>query len=425
MSLIVVSGAIANKPHQGGSAWVRLSYLRGLRRLGYRVHFVEQIDSRTCVDAHGAPAPLESSVNRTYFDRVMDEFGLAGCGTLLVTDGEGRADVPPSLIDLADAADALLNISGHLAIAPLVERFRNKVYIDIDPGFTQFWHAAGSSAARLAGHDSHFTIGVNIGQPDCPIPSGGIAWRRTLPPVVLSDWPVVPAAESLSANRPRKGGPRKGEQSPFVPRTPQKGTVPGGLRLGSEPLRFTTIANWRGPYGPVEFGGRTFGLKVHEFRKVFSLPAQVTLAFELALGIHSGDDRDLAALRAGGWKIVDPLAVAATPTAFRRYVQESGAEFSVAQGVYVDTRGGWFSDRTTRYLASGKPVLVQDTGTSRYLPAGEGIVLFRSLEEAIDGAKSIAADYPAHCRAARRIAEQYFDSDKVLGRLMEEIGVSP
>jgi hypothetical protein len=265
-------------------------------------------------------------------------------------------------------------------------RFRNKIYIDIDPGFTQFWYAAGNAGARLEGHDWYFTIGVNVGQPDCLIPNGGIAWRPTLPPIVLSDWPVVP--------------------------------TPG-------PLRFTTIANWRGPYGPIEFGGRMFGLKVHEFRKVIELPALVPLTFELALAIHAADERDLAALRAGGWKIVDPLAVAATAAGFREYVQGSGAEFSVAQGVYVETRGGWFSDRTTRYLASGKPALVQDTGVSRYLPTGEGLVLFRTLDEAVAGAKSIAADYSAHCEAARRIAESYFDSDKVLGRLMEEIGVAP
>ncbi len=386
MSLIVVSGALANKPYQGGSAWVRLSYLRGLQRLGYRIHFIEQIDERTCTDARGILVPPEASFNRTYFDSVLWEHGLGGCGTLLVIDADGRADVPASLVDLAGAADALLNISGHLTIEPLLKQFRKRVYIDIDPGFTQIWHATGTTGARLAGHDYHFTIGMNIGQPDCPIPSCGIAWRRTLPPVVLADWPVVPA---------------------------------------TGPLRFTTIANWRGPYGPIEFDGRTFGLKVHEFRKVLDLPSRLPLAFEIALAIHSGDERDLTALHSAGWKIVNPIAVAGTPARFRQYVQDSGGEFSVAQGVYVETRGGWFSDRTTRYLASGKPALVQDTGISRYLPAGEGLLLFNTPDEAIEGAKSIAANYSAHCQAARRIAEQHFDSDKVLGRLTDEIGVSP
>jgi hypothetical protein len=109
---------------------------------------------------------------------------------------------------------------------------------------------------------------------------------------------------------------------------------------------------------------------------------------------------------------------------FRSYVQQSGAEFSPAQGMYVETNSGWFSDRTVRYLASGKPALVQDTGFSRNIPVGEGLLAFRSVEEAVIGAKAIARDYRRHCQAARRIAEQYFDSDCILADLLDEIGVT-
>jgi hypothetical protein len=122
---------------------------------------------------------------------------------------------------------------------------------------------------------------------------------------------------------------------------------------------------------------------------------------------------------------VDPKVVAPDPEAFRRYVRASGAEFSVAQGIYVETESGWFSDRTVRYLASGKPALVQDTGFGRNLPTGEGLVAFRTLDEAIGGAERIANDYEEHCRAARALAEEYFDSDTVLGNLIEEVGVAP
>jgi hypothetical protein len=386
MSLVVVSGAIANKPHQGGSAWVRLSYLRGLRRLGCSVHFIEQIAPSACVDAAGSQAPLESSANRAYFDRAMSEFELGDSATLLLTDDHGAATIPNSVVEIAESADALINISGHLTIKPLLERFRKRVFLDIDPGFTQAWRAAGNSAARLDGHDFYYTIGLNIGSSDCPIPTGGIHWRQTVPPVVLDDWPV---------------------------------TTTNG------PLRFTTVANWRGPYGPIEFGGRTLGVKVHEFRKVIELPGLLPSIFELALAIHPGDNRDRHALVFSGWRVNDPVEVAGTPARFRRYVQESGAEFSAAQSVYVETRCGWFSDRSTRYLASGKPVLVQDTGFSKHFPTGQGIVSFTTLDEAIAGARSIAANYAEHCEAARRIAEQWFDSDKVLGRLLEETGVPP
>src|SRR5204862_5978638 len=166
-----------------------------------------------------------------------------------------------------------------------------------------------------------------------------------------------------------------------------------------------------------------YGLKVHEFRKVFPLPGRVAGAdFEIALDIHPADDRDSAALREHRWRLADPKAVAGTPDAFRRYVQESGAEFSVAQGIYAETNSGWFSDRTVRYLASGKPALVQDTGFGRHFPVGEGLVPFRTLDEAVAGAERILRDYPNHCRAARALAEDYFDSDKVLGKLLEDIG---
>jgi len=173
----------------------------------------------------------------------------------------------------------------------------------------------------------------------------------------------------------------------------------------------------------VTWRGHTFGLKLHEFRKFIDLPAQSGATFELALDIHPADEGDAGLLREHGWHLVDPTKVASTPTAFREYVQGSGAEFSVAQGIYVETGSGWFSDRTTRYLASGKPALVQDTGFSHNLPTGEGLLSFRTVEEAVEGAERIAADYEAHSEAARAIAEECFDSDRVLGRLLEEIGL--
>jgi hypothetical protein len=188
-------------------------------------------------------------------------------------------------------------------------------------------------------------------------------------------------------------------------------------------VRVTTVANWRGPFGRVELGGRTYGLKLHEFRKCIDLPRRSTAVFELALNIHPAEVNDLELLRANGWRLADPKQCAGSPEAFRRYVQGSSAEFSVAQGIYVETDSGWFSDRTTRYLASGRPVLVQDAGFSRHLPCGEGLVAFGDGEEAAAGAEGIGRDYVKHCAAARRIADNYFDARKVLPRMLEEAGV--
>jgi hypothetical protein len=386
MKTAIVSGAIANKYRRGGAVWTRLNWVLGLRKLGFRVVFIEQIERANCLDSAGAVTTFEDCVNRAYFQQVAEQFGLSESAALVYDNGRqvhgpGWAE----LLEAAGAADLLLNITGHLTLEPLKSRPRRKVYVDLDPGYTQFWHAAGNPGPRLEGHDYFFTVGENIGKSGCPIPTGGVRWRPVRQPVVLEEWPV-------SADGPRD--------------------------------RFTTVASWRGPYGPVQQEGTTFGLKVHEFRKFIELPRQVPATFEIALDIHAGDAKDLQRLRDHGWRVVDPTEVAADPSSFRRYVQASGAEFSVAQGIYVQTGSGWFSDRTVRYLASGKPALVQDTGFSRNYPVGEGLVAFRTPEEAGAGAEAIRRDYPAHCRAARALAETYFDSDKVLGRLLEEVGVA-
>ena len=128
-------------------------------------------------------------------------------------------------------------------------------------------------------------------------------------------------------------------------------------------------------------------------------------------------------MRAHGWNIVDPSTVVGSPDAFRAYVQESAAEFSVARGIYVETNCGWFSDRTTRFLASGKPALIQDTGFAQNLPTGEGLVAFTTLEGVVAGADAIQRDYKAHAARARSIAEELFDSDKVLGHMLDEVGL--
>jgi hypothetical protein len=366
MATVVVAGAVASKLHNGGESWVRASWARGLDRLGCDVFLIEQVDN---------PSPAQ----RRYFHEVVEAFGLDAA----LIDAEGPP--PGELVELAEEADLLVNISGHLRVEPLFSRFRRKAYVDLDPGFTQFWHGAGNDAARLAGHDVYFTIGENVGRPGCPIPTDGIHWLPTRQPVVLDDWPPV---------------------------------APNG-----DPGRLTTVGSWRGPYGRVEHKGHTYGLKLDEFRKLITLPQRVPQSLELALDIHPAEQLDLRALRQNGWRLTDPAEVAGDPEAFREYVQGSGGEFSVAQGIYVETRSGWFSDRTTRYLASGKPALVQDTGFSEFLPTGDGLVAFTTPEEAAAGAEAIARDYEAHSEAARRIAEAHFASGTVLADFLARAGV--
>lgn len=385
MTTVVVGGTLANKPRNGGEAWVRLSWALGLARLGYDVYLVEQLSEQTCTDAAGHPAPFEASINRAWFHQVTRAFGLADRCALVCeesdrVEGLGRDE----LHAVAERADLLVNISGHLRQPDLLRRFPCRAYVDIDPGYTQFWHADGALDGQLAAHDLLFTIGQNIGQRGCDIPTGGLPWRPIRQPVVLDHWPVTSGA----------------------------------------PGRFTTVASWRGPFGRITHAGHSFGLKAHEFRRFAALPTRTPDTFELALSIHPADLRNLELLRRHGWQVIDPGTVAGDPNSFRDYVTASSAEFSVAQGIYAETGSGWFSDRTVRYLAAGRPALVQDTGFSRNLPVGQGLLTFRTLEEAVAGAAAITTNYDLHAKAARTLAESCFDSDRVLTDLLREAGLT-
>ncbi|MBS1880853.1 MAG: hypothetical protein JST31_15185 [Actinobacteria bacterium] len=374
MPVALLAGAVASKPLNGGEAWVRLNWLLGLRRLGWEVFFVE------CL-----AAPLDP-IGRAHLDAVMAEHGLGDRWALLDQRGGSVAGLSAAEVEaVAAEAEVLFNHSGNLGPGPLREAPRRRVYVDLDPAYTQVWDADPALAFSVAGHDRHVTVGLGVGRDGCRLPSGGVEWVPTLPPVVLEHWPAAPASRAA-------------------------------------PLRFTTVATWRGPYGRLPLAGGLAGGKHHEFRRLLDLPGAVSgAAFELAVDIHPGDGADLEALLDAGWTVVSPREVASTPAAFAAYLRGSGAEFSVAQGAYVDSRCGWFSDRTAAYLASGRPALVQATGVDRELPVGEGLLNFTDRAGAAEAARRIVADPAGHAEAARALAEEHLDSDLVLGRLLERL----
>jgi hypothetical protein len=380
MSTIAVSGSIAQRPGRAGHAWVFLSYLLGLRALGHEVLFVDQL--RAEMVEGGPPRDgWSSSREARWLAGLMEEFGLGDSYALLLDDGSQTIGLSRrQLLRRLQDSSLLLNFNGFLGDEELLGAAAQRVYLDIDPGFAQMWEELGL-ATIIEGHDRFVTVGANVGQPECGVPTGGRQWIATRQPVLLDRWPAVGPGEA-----------------------------------------FTSIGSWRGPFEPVAYGGKTYGLRVHELRRLLDLPRRVGARFELALDIDPADDRDLARLREAGWDVVDPLAALGDLAAYRDYIQGSMAEISVAKAMYVETNGGWFSDRSASYLASGRPVLAQDTGFARTLPTGEGLLAFSDLDQAVVAAEAICAEWERHSRAARAIAEEYFDAGKVLAELLAELG---
>jgi hypothetical protein len=396
---ILMSGMIAADPGQGGATWAVLQYLLGLRTLGHDVWFVEPVSPASLVghvsNVPGAghvgnvphrPANVSpaGSENATYFRQVTADFGLEQSALLLAGTRQTVGRTYEELRRAARRADVLLNVSGILTDEELTEPIPLRTYLDLDPAFNQLWQAAQGIDMRFGGHNRFVTVGQAIGQPGCGVPTCGRSWLATFQPVVLKHWPV--------AGR----------------------IVYDGL---------TTVGNWRG-YGSIEHEGVFYGQKVHSVRRFVDLPRRTREKFLPALAVHAGEVKDLAALAENGWQVLDPGRVADTPEHYREFIQGSKAEFGIAKAGYVVSRCGWFSDRSACYLASGRPVLAQETGFSRFLPTGAGLFAFETVEDVLAAIDALNSDYPRHARAAREIAEEYFDAGKVLPALLQEIGAT-
>ena len=349
---------LAGDPGHGGATWAVLQYVLGLSRLGHDVWFVE-------------PAANVSGESQRYFADVVAAHGLEDRAVLGELSTGNREAIR--------SADLLLNIAGMLVDEAVLATIPVRVYLDLDPAFTQLWQAVEGIDMRLEGHTHFATVGQRIGEIDCEIPACDVAWIRTLPPVVLDHWPV--ASQILY----------------------------DGL---------TTVGNWRS-YGSIQVGEVNYGQRAHSVRELLALPTLTEERIMPALAIHPDERSDLDTLAANGWHLLDPSEVAATPATYRSFVQGSKAELGVAKKGYVVSRCGWFSDRSACYLASGRPVLAQDTGFRAALPTGEGLLAFSTVDEAAAGIEEICARYSAHAVAARELAETYLDSGTVLTRLLE------
>ncbi|HEV8297369.1 MAG TPA: hypothetical protein VGQ20_08730, partial [Acidimicrobiales bacterium] len=295
---VLVAGALAQRPRRAGHAWVFVNWLRGLRRCGCRALFVDRL----------SPELGDVDAGVRWVHEVMARAGFDGAWTVLLPDGGAAGMTRRDLLQHAEDA-WLLNIMGYLDDPELLAAVRRRVFLDLDPGFTQSWQASGS-ADLLRGHDAFATVGLNIGAPDCRVPNVGVEWIPTLPPVDLDLWQCEPSA----------AGP------------------------------FTTVGSWRGPFDPIDVDGVRYGLRAHEARAHADLPARTGVALEAALDIDPWDEGDRARLELGGWELHDPREVSGDLCAYRDYVHGSSAEFAVAKQAYVGLRTGWFSDRSACYL---------------------------------------------------------------------------
>jgi hypothetical protein len=382
---IVVTGLLGQYAF-GGVTWDYIQYLLGFRALGHDVWYLEDSGAWP-YDPVKQTVSDDCTYNVGYLRGMMASFGFGDRWIYRNgADGKFHGAGEAAARDLIRNADLLVNVSSAGWLKDYDFGVKHQMFIDGDPMFCQVGLLDPKNAAyaeRVRAHDSHFSFGLNLGAADCRAPDTGIRWKKTVQPIAL-DWWSAQADEGLD--------------------------------------RFTTVMNWAS-YAPVEWQGKLYGQKDLEFDKFKQLPRRTPQHLEMAMGQGVGGKRPTEELRALGWIILEAGDVLPDHTSYHEFLRTSKAEWSVAKHGYVAARTGWFSCRTACYLALGRPAVVQETGWSDHLPAGDGLLAFSTLDEAVDAIADINDHYAEHQAAARALAEQYFDAKKVCGDLLVQAGI--
>ncbi|HUQ47544.1 MAG TPA: glycosyltransferase [Gemmatimonadaceae bacterium] len=361
-------------------AWHHLQYVDGLVRLGHDVRFVEDSDDYpSCYDPQRHITDSDPTYGLRFAADAFGRLGLANSWSYYDAHSAQWFGPGSDAEDFCRSADVVLNISGVNPLRDWTARAPVRVFVDTDPLFTQIRHLHDSTAlARGRQHNAFVSFGENIGLSSCSVPDDGFSWSPTRQPIVLSRWKV--------------------KQAP-----------PGAP--------FTTVMQWHS-YASLEHEGNTYGTKAESFTPFTGLPHSTNVPLEIALGGKGAPGEELAS---HGWKIRNPLEVALSPWDYQDYIAGSKGEVTVAKDGYVTSNCGWFSERSAAYLASGRPVLTQETGFSGWLPTGKGVFSFRSRDELLSQLEEVVNDYDAHAKSARAVAEDFFDSDVVLKTLIDRV----
>ncbi len=375
MTTVCIAPLTLGYPEGGGHLWEYLNWALGLQALGCRVVWLEDIGelaaSRPRQEVEADIAILKERLER---HGLRDSLALASFH---------RPPLDPALtegcldLDAACEAELLLDFA-YDTPADAVGRFRRSAVVDLDPGLLQMWISSGDM--NVAPHDLYFTTGETVGTPSAPIPDCGVEWTHTAPAVFLPAWPPAPASDSSA---------------------------------------YTTVTNWW--EASIEFDGRVVANdKRSAFLRYADLPSRSPRPLELAMTLDDYTEAtDCRLLEDRGWRVADAWKVASSPERYRAYIQSSRGEFSCAKPSCALLQNAWISNRTLCYLASAKPAVVEHTGPSRLLADSEGLFRFRTLDEAAVALEAIESDYERHCRAARALAEERFDAEKVLSRMLE------
>jgi hypothetical protein len=378
---VIVFGFIVRGP-LGGFAWHHLQYVLGLAGLGHDVYFLEDSGDSPwcCYDPERSITDADPAYGLRFTQQAFGGVGLGDCWAYYDAHAaRWHGPCANRALEICATADLFLNLDNTASLRPWFQEIPARVLIDTDPVFGQVRYLTHPEAHAVAGqHTAFLSFGENVGRPGCVIPEDGFPWRATRQPVVLDAWPVT-------------AGPGRG--------------------------MFTTVMQWDS-YPACEYNGRRYGMKSDSFGPYLDLPARAGSVLELALGSESAPR---ALLRDKGWAVRDPREPTRDLWTYQEYLRQSRAEFGIAKHGYVVSRSGWFSERSTAYLASGRPVLVQETGFSDWLPTGAGVLSFNNPEEALAGIEAINSRYEFHCRAARDIAAEYFEAGKVLTRLIDAV----